>query len=473
MSNIATKYDASSLSAGFCLLVEKGQVHNYKKQFENPHFLNNDVTPLAKGLQVAIKAARLDTSKISSWPTLDQTVANRNLDTSNSDYKFFRAFIDQDPELSAKRKDIGYVEVFTQYLQLMVIASNSRDLASKYNTGDFEGCITVLESTASEMQRLKTAEFERFNFSSFVDVMDQEYKNKQIGITDTVLFLSDQTTQGGRDLDDAIGGGLEKQTLSVFMALTGNGKSTMAHHIISRSIQQKLHVHITCVEDREKSFFCKLMACLTGIEFYRIKSQFGTLTIDERNRIRRAIADCEQYVTVDFCYSYGIDQIHQIKLEFDEERRRLGLPVPIVDIVDYTGHISSHSHGDKKHEQMHRAYSARKNFALKYNKICIDFAQVNREGGKRHRDNEVLTIQDLAGSYDLSQICDLIISINRSQKDKDSNQAVLSLEKTRDGVGKKFIVKTNFACMQFLTDQVADFRIFDNIKQPNAFGIGR
>jgi hypothetical protein len=464
-SHIVSKYEASSLAAGFCLLVEKGKVQDYKKQFENPHFLSSDVRPLAKGLIVALHAVTKDISKIPSFPTIDQAVKNFSLETPNKDYEFFKNAINNDTELLQKRKDDGYIDVFIQYMQLMVIANNSKFLASKYGVGDYESCLNILEQTASEMTRLKAAEFQRFDIRNYYDVMDKEWKDRQMGIIKTTLFLSSQTTQGGREFDEAIGGGLERQTLNVFIAATGGGKSVMAHHILVRCIKQKIHAHITVVEDREKSFFSKLMSALTGIEASRIKQHFGSLTIEERGKIKQAIADVETYITIDFCYSYGIDQIHQIKLEADEEKRRLGLPVPAVDIVDYTGHIAKYSKGDKKHEQMHLAYSARKDFALKYDKICVDFAQVNREGGKRHRDSETLGITDLAGSYDLSQVCDLIISINRSEKDKADNQAVLSLEKTRDGVGRKFIVKTNFASMQYLTDQVMDYKAFTVNKQ--------
>src|SRR5690606_15820435 len=107
---------------------------------------------------------------------------------------------------------------------------------------------------------------------------------------------------------------------------------------------------------------------------------------------------------------------------------------PLINICDYTGHIAESSSGDKTYEKMRNAFAERKNYALIHNKICFDFAQVNREGSKNQYIDKILTHNDLAGSFNLAQVCDNIISLNRTQQDRIDYTSQLHVCKARDGI---------------------------------------
>ena len=226
----------------------------------------------------------------------------------------------------------------------------------------------------------------------------------------------------------------------------------MAHHILRQSIKQKKFVHITCVEDRPKSFARRLVAALTGIEIRKLRMEFDTLTELEKKYIQNAKKLIKTYVKVEFVYGESVDSVHKRKLDYDLWRKSKGLPPVTVDIIDYTAHIASFCAGDKKHEQLLKAYAARKDFALKYNKIVFDFAQVNREGNHKMSDEKILTHGDLAGGYDLATVCDYIFSINRNARDQDMNKAKLFVSKGRDGGGGTFSVTTDFGRARWKMD---------------------
>jgi hypothetical protein len=198
-------------------------------------------------------------------------------------------------------------------------------------------------------------------------------------------------------------------------------------------VKQAVHVHITIVEDTEETFIERLVACLTDLPVKVIRdSQMWT---EEQYRlIKKAESDIAQYVAVQFCYGQSIDVVHQKKMDYETMRIKKGLPPPLVDIVDYTGHIAGKSFGDKKFEKMITAYTARKDYALSTNKIVFDFAQVNRDGGKKALDGDgILTITELAGAFDISHVCDNIISINRNDEDNKNKTTRLHICKSRNG----------------------------------------
>ena len=131
-------------------------------------------------------------------------------------------------------------------------------------------------------------------------------------------------------------------------------------------------------------------------------------------------------------YGCDIDTVHKAALDYDLECKFRQMEVPIVNIVDYTGHISGRSFGDKMYEKMRIAYGARKDFALKHDKICFDFAQINRQGSQNMNNNHLITQNDLAGSFDLVQVFDNLISINRTETDIEHSTCKLHICKARD-----------------------------------------
>jgi hypothetical protein len=227
----------------------------------------------------------------------------------------------------------------------------------------------------------------------------------------------------------------------------------MAHHLVRQCLANRQHVYVACVEDRKRSFVYKSVAALTGIRQSRLKKDFKNLTRDELELIQAAQKLMKEYLKVDFIYGNNVEEVHKAALDYDLECENQNKAKPVVNIVDYTGHISSMSSGDKGFEKMRNAYAARKDFALKYNKICFDFAQVNRDGSKRLQEDKILTQSDLAGAFDLSQVCDNIISINRNSEDITQSRCRLHISKARDGaVGTTISVGTDFASARYVMD---------------------
>lgn len=357
-----------------------------------------------------------------------------------------------DNNIKAIASDQSSFDILVTYLQMIDFAKKSKKLAASYQVGKVDEVEDQLRSMVSALGQIRdsvnenTSNLDKSTILKFLQKNYEDQTNKVIN--NEKLYLGERTW-----LDEKIGG-FEKKTLNLIIGATGGGKSVFGHHIVRSCIRQKMHVHIFCVEDREESFLYKFIAANTGIPMRDLKMKYGTLADSQKRAIVQALDDFDKYVMVDFYYGRGVDDIHQKSIEKDMERRARGLPVPMVHIVDYTGHISGFSTGEKKFEQMRNAYGARKDFALKNNKIAFDFAQINRTGAKSMVE-DIITHNDLAGAFDISQVCDNIISVNRGRMDIENKEAILMICKARDGEsGVKHKIKTSFECNRYEMEEL-------------------
>ena len=271
---------------------------------------------------------------------------------------------------------------------------------------------------------------------------------------------------GCKGLDSQIGG-FEKQTLNLFISVTNGGKTMMSHHLIRQCLINRVPAFVACVEDRRDSFIRKIVACYTGIEIWRLK-KLQDLTQSERNSIVECMKLMDELIRVEFIYGESVSAIHKASSEYDLDLTLKGKinKIPVVHIVDYTGHIAGKASGDKMYEKMRAAYGERKDYALKNHKICFDFAQVNREGSKKLGDSQYLSQTDLAGAFDIAQVCDNIITINRSAQNVTNQTCVLALTKCRDGaVGVKIQVGTDFAKARYNMDDWAPVEAPSNVME--------
>lgn len=452
-THVTNRFGFEPICAGILRLINRPSDFvrlNNSKFLDETYFLKDDNSHHANHLRFIIKTARIvlsesgnDVSKL-SIPAVDQRISL--LETNPEKAQEIKASLMlwmDNKSIKAKIEQNETMETLLTYLKAMQFVKHSQELSNNYQQGYIDKAAKSLQDILSGISLLDQAMTENINTSEAEVMRFLESNSKQQTSYSNRLFMGENTKV------DAALGGFEPQTLTVFIAPTGGGKSAMCHHILRRAIAQKMYVHLFCVEDRYKSFLYKFLAAQTGIQINRLKKMDG-LSSQERLDIKLAIQNLNEYVKVQFIYGHSIETIHQISNEYDSMQRASGKPVPIIHIVDYTMHIAGFSRGEKTHEKIRTAYADRKNFVLKHNKIGFDFAQVNREGNKRLREEALISHADLAGSYDLSQVCDNIISINRSAQDMQMFTATLHIAKARDGeLVNRINIKTQFDKSRF------------------------
>jgi hypothetical protein len=341
----------------------------------------------------------------------------------------------KDQKYHQKAEDSGCRQLFLDFLKSIKMFEWADDFGPKWKKGHVDLAVNTIDKLTSDLKKISYN-----NRETSIDFGSLEVSN----IVDIVAESDDPRDQfdlGVPGLYNDIGP-FTRGTLCLFVGSTGSGKSQMSHHIIRMAIQQRKYVHCAVLEDTLESFMRKEIASLTGIKVDRLrefKKPGKSITDKEKELIIQAKASLAEYVKVDLMYGMSTENIHQLKLEYDAERVAKGKEPYSIDIVDYTGHVADKSgnQSNQMYEKMRIAFGMRKDFCLLNGKTGFDFAQVNRPGETKKEAGFMLKLSDVAASFDILQVCDNVITINRSPDDKDDNNATLLVVKARDGVYKK------------------------------------
>lgn len=439
-SPIISRFDFNVICAGFTRLVHDVKLADrFWKHIDPEYFFFGDKSLKVRAFREILKRFKETCEAGEVTKVTQEYIGIRVGMTYDSEEgieaKTLYSWMFSDESIRKIAGDEGAFGVFLDYIKVLHLLKWSKPFLNDYREGNVDSAIKSMQDVLPTLDQIKLAEDYRFSVEDVESMLPHD--------TNTV---TDRLTLDCPMLDTQLGG-FERQTLNVFLSVTNGGKSMMMMHLLRMCVQQKKTMHVTVVEDRPKSFARRLIACLTGISMWRLKNEFPLLTTQELEAIEKAKKDVKEYIRVDFIYGESVDSIHKRKLDYDLERKRLNLDPYLVDVIDYTGHIAHLSSGQKKYEQIHAAYSSRKNFALKHDKICFDFAQINREGLHRlENDDHFLTHADLAGGFDMSAVCDTIISINRTSNQRSANRATIYVCKGKDSeAGLMAKVKTDFA----------------------------
>ena len=435
---------------------------------ENPHLVSrllkdveaNDIMTGESDLQV--KALRKLFTMLKEWDTMGRIKSLdvaafeselRNLSADEINEEVCRLWAKTKCDKEGKPNDLevyaiahseGSVTLFADYIKAVKIRKWFPSFSASFQSGRIDDAI---QSTRKLIPDLETINIQKNEVFDFDDV------DKFLSRMNT-LDLSKYLKIGIDVLDDGIGF-YEPSTLNVLAAVTNSGKSQFAVHLVRQAIPQGHYISMTCVEDRAETVIPRLLAGLTGIPIKKFQRYYSTLTVEEKTALAKAHKMLKKYLRLSFIYGESLDVIHAQKEEEDARCQLAGLPAATVDIIDYTQHISSKSLGNAQWERIENAYRDRKTFALKHKKIVMDFVQVNREGAKQANATEakLLTVSDVAGSFNLTTVCDSLLTLNRSDLDIANNSATIYVAKAREGGrGKSFTVGTEFDKARFNFD---------------------
>jgi replicative DNA helicase len=443
--HIANRFPIETIIAGlFRLIHDKSLLYRYSKYLESEWFYRNDNTPeitaIRKVINVVkslIKEGHIDHM---SLQFVEDELPKKLL--SDEDALLVKGYYSSwlmNKKIEDRINDSGCFQSFLNYLKVLQIAKIAKPFSDDYQIGNIDKATRDMQEVLSEINQIGRNQAQTLDFKTAKSMLDVDPSQ----IDFNRLYL------GNSIIDDLVGG-YARKTLNLWIAPTGGGKTAMLHHIIRQCLVFKKYAHILCVEDRVESFLPKVVSAVTGISSRRIEKEYRKLTSQEQKIVDQAFADLDEYIQVDFVYGCHVDTLHKMSKDYDLECELKGKPVPEVNAVDYTQHIAEKSFGEKMYIKMRNAYGARKDFILENNKIGIDFAQVNRTGSQSLDDAKMLTHNDLAGGFDIAQVCDNIMTINRSTLDINEYKANLHVCKSRDGPkGYTVRVGTNFGCTRY------------------------
>jgi hypothetical protein len=324
---------------------------------------------------------------------------------------------------------------FLDYLKMNRIYLGSQEVVNLFRKGDFQAAFEAQGKIESDTQQLNLDVIESTDWDSAFDELKKDSETRK----------SSGLRIGLPDFDES--GGFAPQTLNVFAANTGGGKGMMTIHLARSCIMQKKPVYIAVVEDTKKMFQRRLISSMTKIPYSRVMSNFHDFTDAEKDKVRTAMAEAKPYVDIEFPFGCSYKAILERFRIKQAERKRMGLPLYEVFILDYLGHAVKQqvSANQQEYQLLTRAMRDLRDFGLVENLITFTHWQLSSGGKKKEADGELISNYDIAGATDMVNLVDNAIGINRSADNRKRDIAVLNFFKGREGYHEcEFQVNTRF-----------------------------
>ena len=232
------------------------------------------------------------------------------------------------------------------------------------------------------------------------------------------LMARNPVTTGWELIDNITKGGLGRGELGVVIAPTGAGKSMALVHLGAQALLQGLNVVHYTLELQDKVVALRYDSCLTGIPISNVK--------DQKEIVWNGIKDIKGKLIVKE-YPTKSATTNTIKHHLEKLKRK-DFKIDLV-IVDYGDLIRPINAQKEKRIELESIYEELRALAQTYNCVLWTASQTNRSG----LNAEVITMESISEAFNKCFVADLIFTVSRTIKDKNTNEGRIFVAKNRNG----------------------------------------
>lgn len=249
---------------------------------------------------------------------------------------------------------------------------------------------------------------------------------------------------GLKSLDEDLGGGLQKGTLTSIVGGTNSGKTLTCLSLVSNSIRQKKKVLIFNLEAHSKEYYKKcILSNLSNIKLSKILK--GDLTDGEKS-ILKTINEkiLNKYLIIkdinsfDYAIEDLLDEVLSVRMSFKFD----------LLFVDYGQLLSVNNkaiQGKGSRHEIAKIYRDFHRLANAYDCAVITPVQATRSSAKTKK---VLKSEDITEAFEIARVSSTIITVN-----KENDGLFLYLDKNRMGIsGKEYRPRIDFSTVNLIKD---------------------
>lgn len=286
-----------------------------------------------------------------------------------------------------------------------------------------------------------------------IDLSEEKDGNRIIdAIKDS--YDPDKMIKTGIDqLDDALGGGLVKNSLSLFAATSGGGKSKFLSFLTKECLKRKKRVIYISLELTEEETMQNILTSMTGFTLSALMKEENRVAFNESlARFRTAFSD---NVVVKFYKPNAItaDTVHnfiQKVINVKKSKGKLDWRPDII-ILDYMDKMLpvERVKNASIYETGANVASDCKNLAISFECPVVTGSQVGRSAWNLSGD-EVVSIASVAESAAKIHLCHNFISFNQNPNEKERGLSRFYVGKARSGkTGKLIYMQHNLSTNHF------------------------
>jgi replicative DNA helicase len=219
-------------------------------------------------------------------------------------------------------------------------------------------------------------------------------------------------------IDNISKGGLGRGELGVVIAPTGAGKSMALVHLGAMALQAGLNVVHYTLELQDKVVALRYDSCITGISLADVKEQ-KQLVWDGVKDVKGKLI-IKEYPTKSASTNTIKNHLEKLK------RKDFRIDMVIVDYGDLIRPINAQK---EKRIELESIYEELRGLAQVYQCTLWTASQTNRSG----LNAEVITMESISEAFNKCFVADMIFTISRTIKDKNTNEGRIFVAKNRNG----------------------------------------
>lgn len=284
----------------------------------------------------------------------------------------------------------------------------------------------------------KEAEFKDIFLKDISKILEKVFTGGYQG-----TYVNDYICTGDKELDNDLGGGLQKRTITTVLGRTNVGKSMFCISIAANALRSNPDLkvlHISLEGDGSDAILRYATNLNEGIfrdTLFNIKESVKNKKLDRYK---------ERLMVINrLGFNYNVKTLIE---ELKEIHKAYAFDLLVIDypqILDAVGF-------DNYRDRIARVYRGLNDSARELNCAVLAPAQATRNM-KDNKDDGILRIRDISEAFEIARISSCILSLNKNMEDEQNQTLRIYLEKNRISPRNKiFTIKTNYPGCNLIID---------------------
>lgn len=259
-------------------------------------------------------------------------------------------------------------------------------------------------------------------------------------------------TTGCKELDSQLlpWNGFGRKELSILMAPPKSGKTAGLIHFGKQAALAGKNVFYASCEVSEEIIGARLDSSISGIPFKQLNQRSVEVEANVEAWLRANPNQGEFEIQAFPVGTLKVSDLRRILKKYEAK----GILFDMI-IVDYGDIMCPETHHKDMRHGITEIFRGLRALASDFNAAVLTATQTNREGSKK-AGKFVTDGTDVAEDYEKVRVADVLITINRSQMDKDNGEMVLYFSEMRNAEsGLRMRYATDLSCMRFIVKFLA------------------
>ena len=345
------------------------------------------------------------------------------LAVDNEVYKFDDDKRKDYDEILAKIKDRNLVsdapqvrkklEPFTK--KAIAFQINNRLVAAQHK--DPDKIIKIIDDDLDRLKYLSFAEADMMKLDEVFNILDQSAET-----------MKDLLPLGIPEIDDALMGGIPRQTLTLAIGGTNVGKSIFLINCTWNFIKTGHKVLYVSLEGEKHQAYLRLLSRATQIPYGKIRA--NDLTDKQVELVEQFRDEYKDQVRMKHIDGFGFKIEDFIPFCRDVYR---DFPFDAV-VLDYGQIMGTKEKFNSIRERQMHVHRGLASMGTQFNCGVVTVAQGNREAqSKNDTGDRLLRMTDISECFELARTAATVLTLNRSDQDEATDKVRILMDKQREG----------------------------------------